>query len=220
MWYELFVIGSFWFWTLVGVEAIVLLTAVRHDNGWWATFSVFSFAFVMWLFGNFNVFSYIFHNPVFVLSCFSGYLLIGVGWSFGKWFLFNRAIKETYQRMKEQFLDMHQQPGTVVPENLQLIWAQYLNVSDHWKRNNDHWNDYVPKTYSIKRVEDITPKANDFKSDIIFWISYWPVSVLWSLLHDFVERMLNEIYNFFKGVYDNITRRMFQEISRDFESKP
>ena len=217
MWYELFVLGGFWFWALVAVELIWLFVAVKHERGTWATFSVLTFALMMWLFGNFNVFKYVFQNPIFVLSCFAGYLLLGVGWSFAKWYLFNRAIKETYGRMKEAFLARNHVTGAM-PDALKDEWLGYLSDSSHWKSHNDDWTTYVPLTYSrVQHVGDITPKASDYKSDIIFWISYWPISGLWSLLHDFVERMINEIYNYFKSVYDSITTRMFQGVAADFE---
>lgn len=215
MLFELFVFGGFWFWILVSVIAAWLFAAVKHENGGWATGSVITFAMVMWLFGNFNVFNYIFKNPTFVLCCFLGYLMVGVLWSFCKWMFFNRTIRETYDRIKESFLNDNRLGGTIIPEGLKSAWRTHVSKSSEWEKCS---YTFKPHFYSgIQRAEDMRPKAKDHKSDITFWISFWPVSMIWSIVHDFVERMINEIFNYFKSVYDNISRRMFRGIDADFD---
>ena len=49
-----------------------------------------------------------------------------------------------------------------------------------------------------------TSPAN-YQSDILWWISFWPFSVVWTLLNDPFRRLCRRIYDELQGVYQRIT---------------
>ena len=59
-------------------------------------------------------------------------------------------------------------------------------------------------------VGDLPPRAAKHKSEIVSWIAYWPISVLWTLLHDFFRKVFNRIYDLFAGVFQRISDSQFK----------
>jgi hypothetical protein len=49
-----------------------------------------------------------------------------------------------------------------------------------------------------------------YKSDITFWISFWPLSAVYTLLNDPVRRAARRIYAELQGVYQRITDHVWK----------
>lgn len=56
------------------------------------------------------------------------------------------------------------------------------------------------------------PKAVEHKKTISHWIIYWPVSALWSLLDDFIGKVVRIIIVKFRFIYEIITKNAFKNI--------
>lgn len=50
----------------------------------------------------------------------------------------------------------------------------------------------------------------NYKSDITFWISFWPVNMVWTLLNDPIRRAARRIYAELQGVYQRITDHVWK----------
>ena len=66
---------------------------------------------------------------------------------------------------------------------------------------------YQPESVVVPK-----PKPNDFKGDIVRWISYWLVSAFWGLCHDLVDAVGQWFYRQWKAVYQAISIRAFQDM--------
>jgi hypothetical protein len=65
-----------------------------------------------------------------------------------------------------------------------------------------------PTTSSELRV----PKAKDHKGDIIMWMSYWVVSVFWTLIHRWVTKIWTTLFLKFEGLYNKLSNNIFKDL--------
>lgn len=56
------------------------------------------------------------------------------------------------------------------------------------------------------------PTAKDNKERITIWIGYWPFSILWTLMNDFVTKITKAIYNKIAGLFDKMSDNVFKEL--------
>lgn len=212
MWLEIFMIAggaNFWFWTLMILEGGWLCGSTHYENGWSAGLSLFLVAGALTLFGDFNAFSWVFANPLLCLGFFGAYLAVGVVWSFIKWGIFCNDIKDGYCAVKREFFKKNNIAGPSrkepIPDNFQDKWID--TIRDHSWHEEQHW--------TVNSIEDIIPAVSRYKATILFWMAYWPVSLLWSLLHDFIERLFNRIYLLLSGAFQSLANRTFAGIPDD-----
>jgi hypothetical protein len=68
-------------------------------------------------------------------------------------------------------------------------------------------------------VYRVSPKASKHKGDIMFWIAYWPIDMLWLVFHDLVIDFANTVYTAVSGSYQKIADRRFKAATDDFTKK-
>lgn len=191
--WTLFAFGTFWFWGLLALETIVLLTCIEYEHGTFSTLSVVAFFTLLYFFGGFNALQYGYQNPLKVLMYFGGYLGLGVLWSIGKWWSYTSRQREHYDEAREKFLEERGNNGGMTDE------LRY------------EWEDYVEK-YRI----EYKPKARNHKKRLVMWATYWPWSLAWTLLDDVVKRFLNFAIRKLQRVYQAISDYSFRGTEADF----
>lgn len=199
-----FAIGSMWYFILTTFWVITLFIWVEKEFVVWSGINIILYL----LFLNFilkkNVFEYIASHPVKTLIFIFIYLIIGFLWSFVKWWLFvNKkaiaykekrcawllSLKESSDRKKISIDGLTEITlETTVPDNL---------IED-WHRNYGY--------------EKNIPKAIQHKKTISHWVLYWPISALWSLIDDFVGKVVRVIVVKFRIIYEAITKNAFRGI--------
>ena len=60
------------------------------------------------------------------------------------------------------------------------------------------------------------PQARKHKYDIMRWLGYWPFSMIWTLVSDFVKRVARAIYNMIHGILQSISNKIFADVKQDF----
>ncbi len=195
--FELFVVGTFWFWALIVVEVLLLFLFVEWENGFGATLSVLIFAAALQWCGDVDFISYVFANPLRLLAVVVAYFLSGGVWGTVKWWIFAKDCLEEYEERRDEFLrDKGLVAGVVVPPQFRKEWRDTLNRDRGYSR-----------LHSGRTLAE-APRARDNKSSIMRWMSFWPISMLWSFLDDFVKRVFKTIYqrihNFLQRIADNM----------------
>lgn len=187
---EIFLVGSFWFWALIAVEIILLFMFVEWENGFGATASVLIFAAMLQFLGNVNIIGFITENPFQIVALVGAYFLLGAIWSICKWYLFCKDKLEEYEEAKTNFLI---KKG--LPENTKIVPVEYRA---EWKNHLDHRSERLNQAPSVRTN----------KSKILRWMSFWPISLVWGIINDFVKRICKTIYarmaSFLQRVSDNI----------------
>lgn len=92
-----------------------------------------------------------------------------------------------------------------------VIWSLFKWYLYLTKVKEEHLD--KKKRYSQDRVYLVKPEASDNKGRIIAWISYWPISIIWTLIADFVTGVARRIYNKISGLFDKISDKVFKGVS-------
>ena len=194
-------LGSIWWYLVTGIAVILLIIAIEKESFIACSLStVIYMTFLQWLF-HVNIIGWSIDHPFKLLLYILGYFIIGILWSFVKWWLRvservdnhikNKAdIKINY--LKRRLSNEVITTNTPVPDNLKEDWKQHQSCCN-----------YIPE------------KASDHKNLIATWITYWPFSLLWSLLHDFIKQVMKRVVTMLQGIYDGITRRIERNIKED-----
>ena len=81
---------------------------------------------------------------------------------------------------------------------------EYDEAMEYYGRYND--NVLKPK------VEDYKPRALDHKRRILIWMSYWPWSMVWTLINDFVKDIFEFIFHRLHDAYQKVSDDAFRGV--------
>ncbi len=62
---------------------------------------------------------------------------------------------------------------------------------------------------------DGKPDVTQHKSEIIFWMTYWPVSLIWTCIDDIVKKLFEHIFNVIRSSLQGISDRAFKIYDED-----
>lgn len=200
MLFELFVLGSFWFWLLVVAEIALLFMFLEYENGFGATASVLVFGALLQLCGDVNITGYIASHPYQVAMYVLGYFVVGALWGTAKWWLYVKDRLEEYEEVKTDWLRGKGETNTrVIPEALKGEWKTYLQ------------NSYQYRSLAT------APVVKDNKARVLRWMTFWWVSMVWSLINDFVKRIFKAIYHRMVDTLQAISDRIYAGVRSDLE---
>jgi len=189
---EFFAVGAVGFW--VGVVAIILTLFynVESERYFWATFWLIAFTVFSQFVIKYDVFSRLFQLESILWLV--GYLVVGTVWSFIKWYLYVRSAVKAIKKERVTFLKNKSFEGVIdekteVPDGLKKVWERDIE-------------------YSKLKIQNI----DENKERITGWIFYWPISMFWFFLRDFLKRIVERIYDIFKKGYQSITNRALKGI--------
>jgi hypothetical protein len=94
---EFLTVGAWGFWILLVISAIVASELLDTDHPGMATFLAIAVVAVLAVFGDFNPFVWIAHNPWEAVVWLIGYFAIGAAWSVGKWAFWLNKSKRRIQ---------------------------------------------------------------------------------------------------------------------------
>lgn len=204
MLYSLFVIGTFWFWLLLAAATLFIGVCVTSEKFGKATLCMLGTFLVLALFGNFNVLNWLRDNPIQnTLIGFASYFLIGAVWSVAKWWFFVRRQREEYDELKRGFLKHRGVEGNIIP--------------DHHKST---WRETIAHARGFRFAPTFPPRARHFKGKITAWMTYWPWSMIVTVIDDPIRKLFNAIFNAIQGVFQGISDKAFKNVSGDFEQAP
>jgi hypothetical protein len=197
-----FAVGALWWYVLSGAWLIWMIWAVDHER-------IFGSAFALVLYLVFLQFIsrvgmeqvFIKYHPGAVLVTILLYVVLGVVWSFFKWWL---HVNEVVDGLKEERMRFLQRMKTKSgPHNADL---EGLDISEDTP---------VPDSLKEgwqKEVNYSLPKVSESKGRIAMWITYWPISALWSLIDDLIHKLAKRIVEYFRTWYEAIAKRALKRI--------
>ena len=78
-------------------------------------------------------------------------------------------------------------------------WYYFLlNYKDTIDKRNPDWKKWIPQ-------------ASSYKGRIIAWMTYWPMSALWTIINDPIRRLFNRLHKKLDKVYQKISDRVFRD---------
>jgi len=175
-----FIVGTTAFWALIAFEFCLLMWFVEEEMYIPAWVSItLCWSLLMWL-GNSNFLVYLRYNPVDVIMYVVVYFIVGVIWSFLKFYL---SANDTRNKLKALRND--------------------YNVNNFGKT----WGTYLYDNFSYEDCRKLI--FSTYSNHIIFWIIYWPVSALWTLINDPFRKAATWLYEI---VLIGLYKRIFEHV--------
>ena len=186
---------------LVVVAIISMIIALEKEKEGTATF-ILAVALGVVLWQNwFTVIDYVNTNFTETILFSFGYVVAGIVWSFIKW---NEKIKEVFRKFKGIKDKFVKDNGVITDNN----FRDFVHKLEYKFKDGDGTNTAFGSTKTMEDIgKKITPVGLEYKSLIISWISYWPLSVIGTLLNNPFRRLFEWIYDSLSGFYDNIANK-------------
>jgi hypothetical protein len=199
-------VGGFWFWSLLVVSTILVVASIEADNVVWATITLVVGFLLLGVFGNFNILSYIWNHPGGSALWVLGYFAAGASWSVIKWTFYVLNRKDKYMEYRAKWLEAHDLEGAKeIPEDHKEDFAKHMENNYNAEHDGEALN---------KR-----PRASKHKARIATWVSYWPWSMLWSLLGDVLKRFGKWTFTLFHDLYESISKKAYESVENDLPDK-
>ncbi len=196
--YELFAVGSFWFFLFfLIVPSCVLMYFLEDDESHFVA-SGFTVAFcliTLHLLSSFNAIHLIQSYWKFSIIFSIGYLTIGTLWGILKWKFYIEKQHNKYLGFKRNF-------KTKLGINTEDIPDEY---KEKFLRDFQYEFHYM----------HIIPQVDKNKERIITWMTFWPWSALWTLLNDPIRAFYNYVYNKIANVLQGMVKKRFADATRD-----
>jgi hypothetical protein len=200
-WMELFAVGSIGFWLLLLVETVLLVALIERNKGAFATLSLAATLLLLHFLGDLNVYGFVVQHPLTLLAGVAGYFAAGTCWSVAKWWLYVRDQRSRYDELRYDFCQEHRLDGTI-PEELQPRWLEVLAAAN-----------------ANGRKVEVRPQARRHKGQVLTWMTYWPWSLVWTVINDPVRKAFLEIYRHMHDHLQAISDRAFRGVEADFPAE-
>jgi len=177
---QIFILGAFGWWCITAAIAVYIFFAIDKSIHLFWPIVALLFYVAFAQFSGLNLYEFVTHHPLESTGYVAGYFVLGFGWSFMKWWLYVNTIADKFKERKTKFRN----------SGSELSY-------ETWERHN--FMDNIEK-----------PELTQSKSKITLWVIYWPFSVIWSILDDFVKKMINHLVTKFQMFYQSIVDRAFK----------
>jgi hypothetical protein len=187
------------------VAAIVTMISLEMEKEGVATTAIsIALALLLWNYGT-ELWSFVKNDVGTTFLFVLGYLVVGVVWSFLKWNEFVKRKIELFKKIRAEVI-------VTRPEFSDTNYKDIDYLCERLRANGFKgiW------LYQVKSIGEIilkiTPIGSENKSSIIAWISYWPLSLLATLLNNPFRRLFEYVYSLVANAYDKISQRHFKSL--------
>lgn len=137
---------------------------------------------------------------LYATGALAAYSTIGVVWAVFKWFLFTRDLSIKLKVWLET---------NPIPTDI-----DHLTPEAKAKRILDYRRTFPEHIEYVEKTNKFTVTASKHKARITKWIALWPLNTVYTLVEDFLLRLWQNLYEFFSGVFQRISDRMFSGINQ------
>jgi hypothetical protein len=209
-----FVFGSLWFWVAFIALVVLICWLQEEDAAFLAGIGVVAFTLLLHASGLVDLKSW---TIVTFLMNLVGFVILGVMWSFAKWWFFILRRRDSLSSIRKSFVsrldikldNISASIEDPMPAEHKETFRNYLNEEGYWKTEHRKYCSEDHQTATL------IPAATDHKAKIVGWMVFWPWSALWTLLNDPLRRIFNHIFKVLKETYQKISEKVFGNISND-----
>jgi len=216
-------VGGVIFWILVTLLVIYEFACYEHENKWASGIGFLVFILIIWLFGNFRLLDFVKVNWFNILELFGVYTLAGLMWGIGKWWFFTSKQRQRLEDNKREWLDSKHLTDENVPANHQEEWTQYVIR----KYNKELSTTGILRDNQVVSLSEwppervkalVIPQINHNKARFVYWMAYWPISLIWTLLRDVLAEMWDFFYRKLGKYLHRIAVSQFKGVEEEFAS--
>jgi len=198
-------IGSFSFYLLTVVCALITILLVNRECPYWSVLCLFSYALYLDLIAKQHVFGYIASHPLKILLYVIAYLLVGFAWSFVKWWLFVNKEALVFKAKRYSWMESCLKSRLSKAPQDNVLKQQLEGLSINSAMPSCLESDYSSTYFAIS-----APKVSDCVKSITLWILYWPISLLLVLMGDLITKVVHILIEKCRVVYESITKNAFK----------
>ena len=174
--FEIIAVTGLLWWAMIGVVFVTMLVALEKESyGWLWGIGIITLLAHEFL-SDFSPIGYIVANPMTIVYGVIGYLVVGMNWGFVKWWFFTRAAATAYREARDRKYPNMPAGEMLTPEQRERLFNDFVIPSK-----------YVP-ILTDRRV-------SNYKTRIITWVTYWPISMFWTLLNDPIKMLVKFLYH-------------------------
>ena len=214
-------LASMFFYPALIISFLLLWSFSEKSRGTWAFFMAVIFGYL--LIAKFPEILAIASNPYLLGSIIVGYIVAAALWGRFKWYLVLSKVRDTFlegraiwERETGMKADIFTGPDRDLPETKALEKRYVQTVAIHLNHNKISSQRYIDRRDDMQLTELvklITPQASQNKADIVMWMAYWPLSILWFLVSDFVVTIGEEIYRRVATSFQKMSDSKFNDLS-------
>jgi hypothetical protein len=190
------------------VVFVVETILTETENFGWATVTLIALGVLSMVSGHwfhtYSVIDFVRDHGVWTLVYVAGYLVVGVAWSFAKWFSYLMSFRDAFREQKEAFFKSKGLEGLLstapIPDEHLAAFKQFVHENVGW---------HSPHRNQLQLLE--RPRAIRNKTRITAWASFWPFSFVGTVLNDPVRRLFNFLFNWFKALYQQLADYVFRK---------
>ena len=224
MW-EIFLIGTFWFWAILAVEFVLLILCTEYESPFWAGFSLLCVLAALQFMGNVPVIAWSTENPLKLGGCIAGYFVIGTFWGCIKWWFHVRGCRDKYIELREEWMAglkgqiarLKRSGGSESNHAEIAAYQEVLKEGCITDAAKKYWTDYI--TGSHRSRNTLKPLVSRNKRRILLWMAWWPFSALWTIINDPVRKIFKTLYNSVKGWLQKISDYIYADIENELENR-
>jgi hypothetical protein len=194
----LFAVGTLWFWLLFFIDFVVITALVENEQGFWATVTAIGSIIGLNYLWKLPILVTVKANPGHTALLILSYFLLGAGWSLVKWFFYLHKQRIKYEEYKAKFLEENK-AKELTPE----LAAKLSDTIAGSPRRYAPYND-------SEGVTATPPSARAHKGDLTRWATYWPFSIVGTLLNDVVRKAWTYIYELLQSTYQRMSNYVFR----------
>ena len=186
--------------------------ALEFERGIGATAAMVVWFFMFISFGNgLEIMALIAENPTMPLWIGAAYLIVGMFWSLAKWRMFAKDKLDEYEAYKINWLKSQGfEDVEALSQSVKEKFRKHLSTSSQFGYLDGH-DELGKPLYKVR----IRPLAREHKARITTWIAHWPLSLVWSILDDFVRRICRWIAEQLRDVMDGITGGVYRDAEKE-----
>lgn len=193
---------AFIVWFTIIASIITIISLEKQKEGLASGVVSLVLALLLWNYGK-DIWTFVSTNVATTVYFTIGYVILGITWSFLKW---NEKVKKVFSKFKEIKIAFVKDKGEITSENLKdfakNLYESYKFMDTSGYRIKFH------ETDSFEVItKKITPVGFEYKALIVSWISYWPLSLLGTLLNNPFRKFFSFIYTKVSGFYDIIGKK-------------
>lgn len=174
---------------IIGLIIIFIFITIATEIEWfgWSTFTLIGSVIAAHFLHVLDILPYVKTHILYSIIYSISYMVIGISWSFPKWFFFLRNERDkTREWLKTQYIvsyESYDPPGIKYKNTYETLNPPVINI----------------------------PQASFHKGKIIAWCAYWPFSLIGTLLNDPARKAFNIIFDQFKNLYQKMADSIFKD---------
>lgn len=201
----LFPLVGFWLWASFVAAAVILGSCVYVEKYTVATIDFLALLVLLSVTGNIhlaNTWSFIQANPLMIVGGALGFLAVGVVWARFKWSLLIDKLKVDVDKWRADQAAAQERAKAAFDRDFEKNSARNSRAGDPppvFEPKPLEISHQLEGKISLDKGGKVAIKIDNFKSRIIGWMAYWPMSILVYVLGDFLHDLFSKLFKLIRA---------------------